>query len=166
MHRRNFLGLVRLGDMRWAFPGFGKAFLPSLVLAVSKVTCEEESSNEFSTRVKSSSEVETDDVCGRDRWDKTEKEEEEYLEERLYSSCKEWLLRVVTPEVMCKVARLSPSQHDDEAKIEHEVLLQETELNRASGKGSHVDRSVCTSARHNPSSSNYYQDVAELRDLG
>lgn len=135
--------MVRLGDMRWAFPGFGKAFLPSLVLAVSKVTCEEESSTEVSTRIKSSSEVETDaDVCGGHRWEKTKKEDEEELEEKLYSSCKEWLLRVVTPEVMCKVARLSPSQHDDEAKIEHGELVRETELNHASGKGPRMNISA------------------------
>lgn len=127
--------------MRRAFPGYGKAFLPSLVLAVSKVTHDEESCTDSSAGIKSSFKVETDgDEWGGDTWDKTEKEED--LEEILYSSCKEWLLRVVTPEVMCKVARRSWSQHDCGAKVQHGESLRETELNRASGKGSLMNRYV------------------------
>lgn len=126
--------------MRRAFPGYGKAFLPSLVLTVSKIGCNRGSRTASGAGATARSEVDMNaDDYGGGYWDST-KNEEEALEDILYSSCKEQLLKVVTPEVICKLAGRSASEHDVPGRSRNEDL-QEIELTHASGKGPLMDQS-------------------------
>lgn len=83
-----------LGTMRRTFPGFSDTFLPSLVLAVSELT------HESSGCLKRQHpEIEKGVSDGDDI------ENETTLEDELYNECKESLLRVATPEAMCRFGR-------------------------------------------------------------
>lgn len=110
-------GPARLGDMRRAFPGYGTAFLPSLVLAASELVQDLDrtgspSKGSLSRRPaysRAAGGTAGDGSEARSSLNAEPDEEGATPEEQMYRLCVEGLLRVTTPEVMCRLTQLSSS---------------------------------------------------------
>lgn len=111
----NYSG-VSLADMQRVFPGFGNAFLPSLVVAVTQLTRDVEGLNRTSNQAgnqnvkgkrqnRKRASPNSSIMLGRN--DGTEEHDGDgvALGEKLYRECVRKLLWVATPEAMCRLAR-------------------------------------------------------------
>lgn len=125
---------ARVGDMRRAFPGYGNAFLPSLVLAASDIVQGPDPRGGRGEGASSGRPAHSREASGTARGPRAD-EGGTTAEEQMYRLCVEGLLRVATPEVMCRLAGVSSSgQADPRAEGPRQKDCKVDELRHAAGE--------------------------------